>query len=144
MTRRTRMTTLARYRGAAGAMAASAGLLLTGLATAPGASAAEAGTDAETAAKPVVCAGDVTFGIACFDPDGDHLRVEDLETDGWRIEARWATDYGRAGTCAIPTGKDYRDCNYDMAEGRELYFEVHAINEKFNLHEVLGHNWAVI
>jgi hypothetical protein len=56
----------------------------------------------------------------CFFPQGDHVQVWDDRSDGLRVEVVWGTDYGRSGTCAIATGKDYRHCNYNMAEGHEI------------------------
>lgn len=133
MTHSNRLKNVTRAGRTAGVLAA--GLLGAGLVGAPAASAASSGP---APAKSAVCAGDTTFGIGCFDPDGDHIIVEDFESDGWRIEVRWETDYGRSGVCAIQSGKDFRDCNYNMAENHFIYFEVHAINEKFGLHDVLG------
>lgn len=131
ITRRNRITNVT--RGTKAAVVLAAGMLGAGMVGAPAATAAPVAP-----AKSAVCTGDHDFGIGCFDPDGDHIIVEDYESDGWRIEVQWETDYGRSGVCAIQTGKDFRDCNYNMAENHFIYFEVHAFNDKFGLHDVLG------
>lgn len=138
MTRRNRTKAMAHGRKVG---ALSAGLLAAGL---TGGAAASAEEPAQVGPDAAVCTGDDRFGIGCFQPDGDHIIVEDFESDGWRIEVQWETDYGRSGVCAIPSGKDFRDCNYNMAEGRLIYFEVHGYNAKFGLHEVFGAAEAVI
>lgn len=67
-----------------------------------------------------------SMGTACFHPNGDLVEVSDDASDGMRVSAQWRTSYGRTGTCVIPMGKDYRVCNYNMAEDREIEFRVHA------------------
>lgn len=128
-----------RRGGRIAALTLAAGSLIAGLAG----TAASADGPVEVRPTATTCAAD-EFGSGCFEDYGDHMIVEDYASDGWRIEVRWQTDYGREGVCAIPTGYDYWHCNYDMAEGRELYFEVHRINEKFNLSEEIGYRYVII
>ncbi|MGO1972445.1 MAG: hypothetical protein ACTH2Q_05745 [Propionibacteriaceae bacterium] len=128
-----------RRGGRLAGLALAAGSLAVGL----GGTAAHAATP--TAAEiPGICVGDDQYGVGCFVPNGDHITVYDLDTDGDRIEVRWETDYGRAGVCAIRTGKNSRDCNYDMAEGRTIHYDVVAVDVDSGNRTLLDRNAARI
>lgn len=85
-----------------------------------------------------LCVDNDPRGAGCFNPDGDHVRVHDNRTDGWRILVRTVTSYGREDVCAIPTGKATTHCNYNMAEGREVQVNVVAVNTVDGDKELIG------
>lgn len=119
--------------GRVAALVLAAGSLVAGL----GATLATAEEPVEAVpAAEKVCGGD-PFGKACFYPYGDRITVWDTDSDGWRIQAKWRTSYGRTGVCAIQSGQEIRRCNYDMAEGRKITIDVEAYNEKFGLYKLL-------
>lgn len=69
------------------------------------------------------CTGDMGWGQVCFESTGDHLVVYDDKADGYRVIGHWWTDYGREEECHNVSGAgSMRDCNYNMKEGRTIYF----------------------
>lgn len=133
-------TSALRRRGRVAALALAAGSLIVGL------GGTVAAADEPAAVEPAaekVCAGD-PFGKACFYPYGDRFTVWDAESDGWRVQVRWKTAYGRTGVCAIKSGQEMRRCNYDMAEGRTITFDVEAYNAKFGLYKLMDTGRATI
>lgn len=81
-------------------------------------------------AEPVtyICIEEVpTLASGCFNSYGDHITVSDRKSDGWAARVYWKTDYGRKGYCKVPTGKDYKDCNYNFRENRVVKFRLELV-----------------
>lgn len=75
-----------------------------------------------------LCVGEVpSLAEGCFDSYGDHITVEDRESDGYVARVYWKTDYGRKGYCVVPTGKTSKDCNYNFKEGHVVKFRLELV-----------------
>ena len=74
------------------------------------------------------CAQYLAKATGCFKSYGDWLQVWDNRSDGLRAQVRWATDYGRSGLCAIPSGADHRYCNYNLAEDHTIRIVLEMID----------------
>lgn len=121
-----------------------AGLVLAAGSLAVGLGGLTAHAATPAAEIPGICVGDDRFGVGCFVPNGDHITVYDLDSDGDRIEVRWETDYGRAGVCAIKSGQNFRDCNYNMAENRTIHYDVVAVDVESGKRTLLDRHAARI
>jgi len=110
-------------------------LVATGLLAAPAAAAPMASTSYHND-----CVQYDAWATGCFQPYGDHVRVWDNRTDGLRAEVYWSTDYGRWGTCAIPSGENHVDCNYNFAENHQIYIELNMVDVQTG--ETVWHDWT--
>jgi hypothetical protein len=122
-----RRTIRTRIRAGAAAVAAAATL---GLASPSAVASQPARAPQVVPAAGPVCIDWSGGARGCFIPHGDHIEVFDLASDGYRVEMTWATSYGRTGRCAIATGRDYRHCNYNMAEGRRIQVTLKVIHAR--------------
>ncbi|HLR93848.1 MAG TPA: hypothetical protein VK053_04950 [Jiangellaceae bacterium] len=125
------MRTTKTMMATAGALATASMLMLTPVASASTSAEAEAagGPTHKCYYNPEY--HDEVKGWACFQPYGDHMFVADTIWEGYGIQAKWETNYGRTGVCRDVNGTNdgVKDCNYNMREGEKLRFHMQLTDD---------------
>lgn len=102
---------LARIFGAGAATA----LLATGLSAAP------------AAAGQSICQNFGDRAKICFYHHGEHVRVWDLKSDGYKVHGLWEGE-GGSGRCRIDPGENYKHCDNAQPEGTTFNIQLLLIN----------------